>query len=250
MTQALGRGLREIVAGCKPLSKNAQRRILRDSDAFIFTVLDKGGPDKGDPPMRSDLDAFLSLPPHSVFVVGLRFYVASQLAGAEAVKALAALLKREGHSHTYDWTTHGRCHVPGAGDQANIARMREVSEAEGVGVTSADVVVVWLPGGRGTHVEIGMAIAAGKRVILCSPTPLVNEEPYPSAFYFHPTVRQIVESNEGMRMYKAVQAVREYTVERRRLQAQFNLNVKVENACLTSSILDGFGAFLHDAPRG
>jgi nucleoside 2-deoxyribosyltransferase len=95
-----------------------------------------------------------------------RFYIASSLDNAEAVRQLACTLRARGHVHTYDWTTHGAVFKPSAEPEDNVAAMRDVARSEMKGVTTADVVIVLLPGGRGTHVEMGGALAAGKRVLV------------------------------------------------------------------------------------
>lgn len=105
-------------------------------------------------------------------------YVASRLENAEAVRALMAALSSRGVEITYDWTEHGSVQGQGA------ERMREVARSEAAGVELADLAVVLLPGGRGTHTEIGIAIGAGVPVLL------VGEQPgdYDCAFYHHPGV--------------------------------------------------------------
>ena len=45
--------------------------------------------------------------------------------------------------------------------------LKAVGKKEYEGVKQADVVVVLTPQGRGTHVELGMAIALNKIVYLC-----------------------------------------------------------------------------------
>jgi hypothetical protein len=91
----------------------------------------------------------------------VRFYIASKLENAAAVRALASRLVSFGWTWTYDWTAHGS--VQDSGPE----RIREVAVAEAVGVTSADLVIVLLPGGRGTHAELGIAI--GHWLAKCSP---------------------------------------------------------------------------------
>lgn len=150
------------------------------------------------------------------FAIGLRFYVASRLAQAAEVDALTDALKAEGHIHSYRWAGHGRVHDPKDTDILNATRMKHTSDDELTGVESSDVLIAWLPGGRGTHVEIGSALALKKPVILCSAVPLVNEKPYPCSFYFHPGVRRLVEPDQRRRMGLAVAAVRELTMELRR----------------------------------
>ena len=92
----------------------------------------------------------------------MKFYIASRLENADTVKRVAAVLKAAGHEHTYDWTTHGSVQKEGE------ARITEVAEKEKAGVLSADIVIVILPGGRGTHAELGIAIGAGKPIIICA----------------------------------------------------------------------------------
>jgi nucleoside 2-deoxyribosyltransferase len=60
------------------------------------------------------------------------------------------------------------------------------------GIRNADVLIALLPGGFGTHVEIGAALAFGKPIIIHSPNQTVLETPYPCVFHYHPLVRLIV----------------------------------------------------------
>lgn len=82
-----------------------------------------------------------------------KFYIASKLENAPQVKWLAERLKAQGWEHTYDWTVHGSV-------QGDPTLCQQVSEKETVGVLEADVVIVLLAGGRGTHVELGIAIGS------------------------------------------------------------------------------------------
>ena len=56
----------------------------------------------------------------------------------------------------------------------------------------ADVLIVLLPGGYGTHVEIGAALALSKPVILHAPDRKTLETPYPCVFHYHPGVKLFV----------------------------------------------------------
>lgn len=129
-----------------------------------------------------------------------KFYIASGLENAAQVSWLADRLKAVGWEHTYDWTAHGR--VPH--DQRP-----ETAELETKGVLEAEVVIVLLPGGRGTHTELGIAIgstmlamavcAAGvaemddRQIFIFSPTPEVDfgpESERTCVFYHHPLVER------------------------------------------------------------
>ena len=117
----------------------------------------------------------------------MKFYIASKLENAEIVKRVAAVLKAAGHEHTYDWTEHGS--VQGEGE----ARLREVAENERQGVLDADMVIVILPGGRGTHAELGMAAAWERPIMICAETDeLFQADTHTCAFYWLYAVDRIV----------------------------------------------------------
>jgi len=134
----------------------------------------------------------------------MRFYIASKIENGEAVTRLATWLKAVGHVQTYDWAVHGPVFKPDKAANQNILAMREVATAEMIGVSSADVLIALLPGGRGTHVEIGAAIALAKLVILCGDFQKEmtgrGEYPWPCAFYYHPLVVRISNEDEDQMM--------------------------------------------------
>ena len=109
----------------------------------------------------------------------LHIYVATGLEHAHRAWLVGYALRAAGHAITYDWTTHGS--VQGEG----FARLAEVAQAERRGVAVADLVIAILPGGRGTHVEIGMALGYGIPVAL-----LIQDGCYDAecAFYSLPEV--------------------------------------------------------------
>ena len=117
----------------------------------------------------------------------MKIYIASRLENYLQVQAVRDALVSAGHVITYDWTRHGS--VQGQGE----ARLREVAANELNGVRDADLVVVLLPGGRGTHAELGMANVLGKPVILFSNA----DDPFDAytadtcAFYWNENVYQL-----------------------------------------------------------
>lgn len=91
-----------------------------------------------------------------------------------------------GHEITYDWTLHGSV------KSVSKERLREVAALELDGVSKADFVVVLLPGGYGTHIELGFSIATGKKIFLHCEDPLVFElGPQTNVFYHHPDVTRL-----------------------------------------------------------
>ncbi len=118
----------------------------------------------------------------------LRVYVATRLENEAQARALGDALRARGAEVTYDWTVHGAVWNPDRRDRWDV--LRRVATDEWRGVMAADVVVVLLPGGRGTHVELGIALGAGVPVLVWAPTP-EHLETQPACFYAHPLVTRL-----------------------------------------------------------
>lgn len=112
-----------------------------------------------------------------------RFYVSSRKDRSKEANALADALKAQGWKRTFEWTDLG---------DASAESRAATAEAELQGVREADVLIALLPGGFGTHVEIGAALALGKPVILHAPDQKTLEAPYPCVFHYHPNVILLV----------------------------------------------------------
>ena len=119
----------------------------------------------------------------------LKIYVATSLDHAPRAVAVHKALEHAGHIITYRWTDHGSVQDQG------VARLREVAEAELNGVRDADVLVAILPGGRGTHAEIGIAIGLGIPVVLLEQVGAYDAE---CAFYHAPGVHRYMWSEESV----------------------------------------------------
>lgn len=117
----------------------------------------------------------------------MKFYIASGLPNAERVSLAANVLKQSGYEHLYDWTAHRD--VRSCGQK----RMREVSLNETRAAADCDLLLVLLPGGAGTHTELGIALAGGKkRILLWSETgEEFDDSGKTCVFYFHPAVERI-----------------------------------------------------------
>ncbi len=136
-----------------------------------------------------------------------RFYIAGKIESMESVKILRDALVGYGWEITYDWTTHGSVR---SGPNADPALLGPVCESELNGVLAADVVVVLLPGGRGTHAELGAALASwelrGKPswLVVCAPPgseALLGGDEETTVFYHHPRVDQIVCGLDALAAY-------------------------------------------------
>lgn len=118
----------------------------------------------------------------------MRFYVATSLSRAAEQNRVRDALVAMGHTITYDWSAHGSVQADGP------ERCGEVAAAEIGGVANADFVVVLLPGGRGTHAELGAALLGSCRRVFVH---AANDELFMAdertcAFYHHPKARKVV----------------------------------------------------------
>ena len=119
----------------------------------------------------------------------MRFYISSGIDNHARVSELASVLTGRGHEQTYDWTEHGD--IRREGERV----MSEVAFNELRAVRDAELLLVLLPGGKGTHTELGLAIAtrSNKRIIIWSETgdEFIADE-RTCMFYFHPSVERLV----------------------------------------------------------
>jgi nucleoside 2-deoxyribosyltransferase len=113
----------------------------------------------------------------------MKFYIATSLSRATDHHIVRNALKKLGHEIAYDWTLHGSV------KSISKERLREVAILELEGVSEADFVIALLPGGNGTHLELGFALARGKRVFLQTEDSLIFQlGPQTNAFYHHPDI--------------------------------------------------------------
>jgi nucleoside 2-deoxyribosyltransferase len=131
----------------------------------------------------------------------VKFYIATKLENHLTHNGVRDELLLHGHEITYDWTTHGSV------QETTLERIREVAELEANGVIDCDVCIVLWPGGRGTHVELGMAIALGKTVVFVSDVIDHHHATRETcAFYHHPSVIRCCGFSE---MWDAVRGITE-----------------------------------------
>lgn len=118
---------------------------------------------------------------------GRLFYVATGLERVDDQRTIVNALTDAGHQVTYDWAAHGSV-------QATPGIWASVAKSEAEGVAGADYVIVLLPGGYGTHVELGLALGAHRRVIIVGDQ-LTNGRT--CIFYHHPAIRRVVGVEDG-----------------------------------------------------
>jgi len=111
----------------------------------------------------------------------MKFYIASSLCNGGMVQSIAGYFTSRGWEQTYDWTEHGAV--------SNMDELERVSDEELRGVTGCDLFFLLLPGGRGSHTELGAALAAKKPVFILSlDQDLFYEAGLTCSFYHHPGV--------------------------------------------------------------
>lgn len=93
----------------------------------------------------------------------MNFYIGSGMKNCELVNYYSKILEEKGWKHTYNWAKNIN------GDET-IKDLIEYSKLEQQGIIDSDVVIILLPAGRGTHIELGMALALNKKIFLCSET--------------------------------------------------------------------------------
>ncbi len=119
----------------------------------------------------------------------MRFYIASGLENRALAKDMLTFIQGRGHMPVYDWTAHGD--VRGQGEQ----RLSEVAASESGAVRDAEFVLIMLPGGCGTHTELGLALGtrSNKRILLWSATGKeFVDGPDTCVFYHHRSVERLV----------------------------------------------------------
>ncbi|MBR3382723.1 MAG: hypothetical protein IKG85_06795 [Clostridia bacterium] len=119
----------------------------------------------------------------------MRFYISTGGMNAGRAIELSEILKSRGHELTYDWMAHGDVRREGE------IRMGEVAFNELRAVRDAELVIALLPGGAGTHTELGQAIATrgNKRIIIWSETGSeFSPDERTCVFYFHPCCERVV----------------------------------------------------------
>ena len=120
----------------------------------------------------------------------MKFYIASSFKNVEKVRRVSRELTGNGFCHTYDWTMNGRA--------SDLADLERIGLLEKRAVMDSDMVTILPPAGKGSHIEMGMALAAGKKIFLHSPDDSVYDTELTSTFYHLPEVEIVAGSLERL----------------------------------------------------
>lgn len=113
----------------------------------------------------------------------MNFYIGSRFANIEQVRALRDHLINDGHTHTYDWTTNDRA--------TSLEDLRAIGTNEFEAIKASDFVVILLPAGNSSHVELGIALGADVPVFIHDTTNRFDDFETTSTFYHLPHVTQL-----------------------------------------------------------
>lgn len=114
----------------------------------------------------------------------MKFYIASSFGNIEQVQKLSRRLTLNDWSHTYDWTQHGRAN--------SLENLEELGSLEVNAVKAADILVILLPAGKGSHTEFGIALGLEKTIYLYSPNNHIYDCDQTSTFYHVKGVHKFV----------------------------------------------------------
>jgi len=117
----------------------------------------------------------------------MKFYVASSFRNINVVNEVANHLKNKGHIQTYDWTRNAKAKEE---QTFTFDDLKDIGQKEKNAVIEADFIVVLLPGGKGTHIELGIALGLGKTIFIYSQDGEINNYDTTSTFYHLPEIKK------------------------------------------------------------
>ncbi len=131
----------------------------------------------------------------------MKIYIATTLSNAKQHNALRDYLADSGVELTYDWT------IQGSVAAESEKEIEAVAVDEVHAVQQAEAVVMLISAKRGTHVELGMALALNKPVVFYGDPDWTGNL---CVFYYHPLVH-LVDPQLG---YRGILAALEHLVLR------------------------------------
>lgn len=120
----------------------------------------------------------------------MKFYIASSFKNIDKVRYVSKMLKEKGFIHTYDWTLNENV--------STLEELKLIGHKETNAVLEADFVVVLLPAGKGSHIELGIAIGNRKKIYLCSSSNEVDNLETTSTFYQLPEINKCIGTLEEL----------------------------------------------------
>lgn len=111
----------------------------------------------------------------------MNFYIASSLQNKDLVQYVGLKLSSEGYKQTYDWTLNQRA--------TTETHLHRIGTLEKNAIQACDIFILLLPAGKGSHVELGMALALKKHIYIYAAEKM--DPATASTFYFVDGVKRI-----------------------------------------------------------
>src|SRR5574344_363885 len=118
----------------------------------------------------------------------MKFYIGASLKNSNLVNYYAKKLIKNNWIHTYNW-------VENIDKDITINNLKEYAIKEQNAINDFDVVIILLPAGRGTHIELGLALSLNKKVFLCGNKDEFNLE-NTVAFYNLPNIVRLTGTDD------------------------------------------------------
>ncbi|RFB14774.1 group-specific protein [Bacillus sp. HNG] len=119
-----------------------------------------------------------------------KFYIASSFKNVEMVRYVSQQLIKRGFLLTYDWTQNERA--------STFNELKAIGIQEKNAVLKSDFLIVLLPAGKGSHIELGIALGQGKKIYLYSSNNEINHFETTSTFYHLPDVEKSIGTIEEL----------------------------------------------------
>lgn len=130
----------------------------------------------------------------------MKYYIASSFANKEIVRLTIKSLNNLGFINTYNWTLNEKAD--------NKLKLKNIGIEELNAVKDADILIAILPGGKGTHIEMGIAIGFNKPVLIAYFNKELISVDNSATFYHLDNVKHILVTEENI-VDKLVKTLRE-----------------------------------------
>lgn len=130
----------------------------------------------------------------------MKYYIASSFANKEIVNLTIKSLNNLGFINTYNWTLNEKAD--------NKLKLKNIGIEELNAVMDTDILIAILPGGKGTHIEMGIAIGFNKPVLIAYFNKELISVDNSATFYHLDNVKHILVTEENI-VDKLVKTLRE-----------------------------------------
>lgn len=114
-----------------------------------------------------------------------KFYIGSSLNNSKIVEEYTALLEEKDWKQTYNW-------LENIHNEISKKELKNYAKEELEGIKEADVVIIYLPAGRGAHIELGLALGLDKNIFLCANNKSEFSVFKTVSFYELPEIKKLV----------------------------------------------------------